>query len=217
LIFLKIGGVILIILIPVFLTILILMPVIKGSRSQKYADHYQLKEGFTAYDIDQIVDRMSQDHEFYFYFLTLSTDSVAQAVDEVQRLLNQNRGREALDRLLVKMMAGIEAEASQLSRLSYPEDFSSRPQNYPEITQKMWNFIYEEFKLAIVGVCYKASYDTQFQFRWQSTTAQMAVRLKDLLLTLTTKQREELGQRFSPAAILSETSSHPTGDVTDSR
>ncbi len=180
-ILLKILGVILIILTPIFLIELFIFPLIPKNPTSKYPDRYRLPENFTKGDLANVISRMAEDQEFAFYFHSLTKKNIQEAVDEVYKFLDQYQEKDSFLYQLKLKQDNVKSLAILFKNFEFSEEFIDDPLQYPELCEIFFPFLYEEFLLTIIGVCYKSNYDVNFQFVWDEHTQQAAKDLKDLI------------------------------------
>jgi hypothetical protein len=181
---------------PLILLAVILYPLISKNGSAKYIENYHLPQSFTRANLDTIVEKMHQDTEYQFYFRMLGPTSRQRAVDAVYQILDKSRNKEQHFQQIQSLKAQIQSKALVLNSLDYPPDLAANIAKYPDIISKFWDFLGEEFQLTILGLVYKATYDSDFQFTWNDATRQSAQKLESIFYSFTDDQRKEIEENM---------------------
>ena len=50
-----------------------------------------------------------------------------------------------------------------------------------ELNKIMWRLLEEEFKLTILGLCYKATFDPDFAFTWDDSARASALKIRKII------------------------------------
>lgn len=155
--------------------------------NQKY-DQYVLPAQFSEKDVKNLIEKIKKDSEFGFYFYALKPEQINQAVQEVYQTLDQNRGEEKLLQLIQTQKQKIQNISQLFYYLDYTESYINNPHSYPELDQVLWEFMQEEFKLTFIGIVYKANFNRNFVFSWNTSTQRSAEKLRRLIFALKSKQ-----------------------------
>ena len=182
----------LIMIAPLGLAMLLLFPMIARSNSVKYVEHYRLSQGFTKNIIDAAVEQMRQDTEYQFYFKMLDPERIQHASAAVYEILNNNREKGQHYQQIKLLKKQVQATAVSLNNLDFPPDFIADPLAHIDLAGKSWNFVEDEFKLTILGLLYKFTYDRNFQFYWSDTSRKAAQKMENLFVGLSEEQRKEI-------------------------
>lgn len=180
----KIALIILVFCIPIAITMGIFTPLISRKHSQHYVGRYFLPENFSSHDMLFILERMKDDPEFAFYFRILPEDYIKKAADEIFVTMDAHRGKKALKEALLKKQARIDSLAMLLLSFDYGIPFYKNPVAFPDLNKTLWNFIFEEFKLNIMGATYKSTYELGFQFAWSSHSLHAAQKAQNIISQL---------------------------------
>lgn len=188
----KIFLIIAILTAPMAILAIVLYPMVAATNARKYGENFSLKNGFTRADVETVVAKMREDSDYQFYFKMLGKDSVQRAVDNVYAVLDQSRDQKKHLEEIENFKQQIHLTATLLNNIHYPDDFSKDPMAYPDLIKTFWGFIGQEFQLTILGLCYKSTYDINFQFHWSDSARQAAQKLEGLLFSLTNEQRKQI-------------------------
>jgi hypothetical protein len=195
----RILGIVIVVTSPVILTIAIFMPVISRQRSTASAVPDNFRAEFQKENIVKLVQGMRMNGEFRFYFEILSPENIEQAIDEVYSELDQNRSSVAMKELLFSKKDQVRTKAILFNSFDYSalqsdtEDFRQE-----SVFQPLWLFLYEDFKLTILGICYKALYDKNFSFSWEADIKQAALNLRHIIENLPEGKRLNFQEQGVP-------------------
>ncbi len=176
----KIIGVIFILFIPLVITVGIFTPLASHQKKGKSVT-YTMPRNFTKDDFRKLVQSMRRDQEFVFYFYALPKESVNAAMEDVYPVIDKNRDQAQYLGLLHETQEQVESLAIVSQSFNYNDDFFQAPQKYPDLSRALWLFFYEEFKLTLMGLSYKAEYDPSFAFKWNEQTKISAVNTKRMV------------------------------------
>lgn len=191
--FLRLVGVLLIIAIPVLITMFVLTPIISRSGRHEERTGYVLRKGFSESDIQALVARMKQDTEFAFYFKMLSDKNITKGVSEVYRLLDPSRDKKDMRLKIQSLQDNIRPIALLQSSFDYSElGKGAQLDKESGLIKSLWLFLYEDFKLAVAGFCYKCLHDSDFRFSWDETTRQAARNVQMTIRSLPPSRQSDL-------------------------
>ena len=188
----KPRHILLIIVSLLLVSAIVLSPRIFIKKSPQYTENYKLQNGFTRANIETVVAIMHEDTEYVMYFNMLGPDSISRATDAAYRLLDKSRDQQKLLKVVIDLQRRIQSSANDFNNLQFPREFFNNPGDYPALIKILWGFIETEFQLAILGVCYKSTYDPDFQFHWDEAAKQSGLKAIGTIFTLTFKQRQEI-------------------------
>lgn len=172
---------VLIIVVPIIIVMSVMGTMAQEKRKKEFIQNFSLPELYSKEDVDRIIERMRQTNEFAFYFYALRPEQIEMARQEVFQILDQNRTKEMLIQTMMTQIEPTSKAAVLFSSLEYPEDFSQDMSKYPKFKEILEQFLYEDFKLAILGLCYKATYQITFMFNWDKATRSAAVKAHKLI------------------------------------
>jgi len=197
-ILIKIVVVIVMILTPLFVLMLGLTPFARSKTEKRISNPYQLPSFYNRDDLVGIVAAMSKDPVFALYFRTLTPTNISDAIRETYEFLDKNRGKDLLRSEIERKQRKVEALSVAFMQEDYPAEFSRSPLEHERQAHILWTFFYEEFKVTLLGLCYKATYEPAFNFRWQdqSMVTAAATKLRQVLGSLPDGKRKALGESF---------------------
>ena len=184
--------------ITVIVIMVVFAPFISERNRNKYESSYRLEEGFGKPDVKTVIQRMQKDNEFWFYFHVLPSAWVEKAGDEVYAILNKNRSQAALAGQIKELQVQVRSLAIRFNAFQYPTAFLRSPQDYPVLATALVDFLYMEFKLTILGACYKSTYDIKFYFNWDVYVRQAAVELQKIIVQMGGSPRRVLFENYPP-------------------
>ncbi|MCB9748000.1 MAG: hypothetical protein H6755_06290 [Candidatus Omnitrophica bacterium] len=182
--YLKFAVFILLILTPLAVIILIFTPLASKKTESIIFNQYSLPKNFTREDVLRVISNMRNDPEFQYYFLQLKENDVESAILEVLILLENTKTQHKLLVEIELFKEEVKSLALLFYNLELEESFYSNPEQFDHINKIMWKFLYEDFKLNILGICYKASFDQEFSFKWDQITRLSAQKLHETLLRI---------------------------------
>lgn len=186
---LKMVAVLLMLCVPIVVIMMVFTPLAIKKNTQEVEEQYSLPENFVKDDVISIVNKMKQDQEFAFYFYTLKPKAIERITQEVFVILDENRKQD----LLNKKLREVTEEVVQLSilflHLEYDDEFVKNPSQFPELNQTLWKFLEEEFKLTILGLCYKVNHDKHFSFQWGPSAKLAAQKLQSIIAQTKSQQK----------------------------
>lgn len=180
----KLCLLILLFLAPVLVLMGVFTPFASKKISERVMSNYQVPEDFKIEDITQVVKNMRSDPNFLFYFSVLDKDNIAQGTFETYEIMNRSRSNAALLSELNRLQQKTKSLAVMFYHLEYTEDFVQNPESYPDLNKIMMNFLFEDFKLAVLGICYKSNYDESFVFQWDQPSRLAARKLYTIVKKL---------------------------------
>jgi len=169
---------------PIMVIMLIFTPIASDKITQRIATSYKIPENYTHDDITQTVMKMSKDPEFPFYYSTLTKEEIVQATYEVYEVMNRARSAELLLAELNQQQQKTKALAVMFYHLDYTEEFINDPVGFPDLYKVMKALLIDDFKLAILGVCYKSNYDEKYIMVWDQISRSAARKLRDIMKKL---------------------------------
>ena len=143
---------------------------------------YQLPKNFSRTDVLLAMEHMKDANEFGFYFHALKTKDVRRVVDEAWAVLDANRDQESLHQEIERLYSRVKSLALVFAYLDIPEDFAQHRDRHPEINRMMYQLLNEEFRLAVLGLCYKATYQNSFQFEWDLSAYTASTQIRNIFL-----------------------------------
>lgn len=169
---------------PVLFLILVFKPFVAKQQVERPVSrvNYVLPADYQRSDVTALVKKMSSDSEYLFYFYAIEKDEIVKATYDVFEILDRSRSKKALLGELQSMQQKAQSLAMMFYHLEYGEEYIADPTAYPELQKVLKTFLYEEFKLAVLGVCYKGTYDEGFRFEWDRTSRLAARKLHGILL-----------------------------------
>ena len=179
----KVSIFLILIFAPIFLIMLVFTPLAAKKAREQLIATYRLPPNYQRKDFDKVLSIMKNSYEFQFYFFALK-NKLDTLSEEAWQVLNQNRTPETLFAQMEEMMAVVKASGLLFLHLDYTEDFFNNPQNYPQLSEVYWSFLMEEFKLTLLGVCYKTTYDPHFTFSWDDESYEAAQKLRTIVIKL---------------------------------
>ncbi len=176
---------------PVLALVLIFKPFVKQPQAERpvLLIDYRLPDGYQRKDITEQVKKMSEDPEYLFYFYSIDKDEIVNATREVFEILDRARHQQSLQKEMLDLQKKTQALATMFYHLEYSDEYLADPTAFPELQKVLKAFLYEEFKLAILGVSYKGTYDPAFRFEWDRTSRLAARKLHAILLRRKTATR----------------------------
>lgn len=178
---LKIILFVLLLFAPIIVLMVIFTPFAEEKITERIVNDYRLPSNYTQEDIVNTVKKMRRDPEFQFYFFAIPLDRVAEATYEVFETMDRSRGQEALKTEMNQLQEKIKAMAVVFYHMDYGDSFIEDPSAFPDLKKILDDLVYEEFKLAVMGVCYKSTYDDTFRFEWTQTERLAAQKLHKVL------------------------------------
>ncbi|MCA9404081.1 MAG: hypothetical protein KC897_09885, partial [Candidatus Omnitrophica bacterium] len=141
--------------------VLVLLLIFKPFVSQQVAEErpamqidYGLPLGYQRKDVTEVVKKMSEDPEYLFYFYSIGKDDIVKATYDVFEILDRARNQDALKSEVESLQKKTQSLATMFYHLEYADDYVDDPTAFPELQKVLKTFLYEEFKLAILGVSY---------------------------------------------------------------
>jgi len=183
-IYVRIILVLVLLISPVAIVYVIFTPLnVKNASIQreKSLKTYAFNEDFSLDDLVRLVHQMKKEPEFMFYFIILNENEISIAAGGAFEILKRSWSKEALEQEILHLKEDVELLGRAFYYLDYPSDSAQNWDQYPELKDVMWSFITEEFQLAIIGLCYKASFDHDFSFKWNKTSLLAALKLEEML------------------------------------
>lgn len=177
----KFCLIILLFMAPVMVLMLIFTPFASDKITQRIATSYKIPENYTHDDITQTVMKMNKDPEFPFYFSSLTNEEIVQATYEVYEVMNRARSAELLLAELNQQQQKTKALAVMFYHLDYTEEFINDPVGFPDLYKVMKALLIDDFKLAVLGVCYKSNYDEKYVMVWDQVSRSAARKLRDIM------------------------------------
>jgi len=178
---------------PVLVTVVIFTPFIFSKTNLKnHLKGYIIPDQFAAADISRVVRQMRDDREFLFYFSTINDRQIGVLEQEVFTLLDGIVSKDILLATVREQNARVRSFAALFSHLEYPDAFFNQPEAYPQLGNALKSLLYEEFKLSVMGLIYKAKYDHEFSFQWDDTSRLAATHLQEILVKLDSESRRKL-------------------------
>jgi len=178
--------------IPLIVIMVLFSPLVAQKQKKIYSQVYPISENFTQEDIRSTIGKMEKDGEFFFYFMVLTDQDKEMAAEEVFQILSRNRGKDKHYRQIMESMKEAKSLATLFGTLVYPEKFHAEPEQYPVLGRTLHTFVYEEFKLTVMGLCYRSMYDKNFRFQWDETSQEAATKLQKLILQL--RESKQIGR-----------------------
>jgi len=184
----KLGGLALLILIPVLVVMAIFMPIIRSNKPLDVST-YRLPQEFAQEEIDELVGLMKHETEFGFYFELIDEENIVRASQDVYTSL---RNRRSVDRMLEQVKSN-QKKIKGLAMFFSSYDYSHvnwEEGGFPaEIKRAIWLFLYEDFKLTLSGLVFQKLHQPDFQFQWDEETRVAAVNLKKHISNFNESQR----------------------------
>ena len=176
-------GIFLILVVPLFIIIVVFMPLASHHKQDRYVE-YVVPRNFAKVDLVKLVGHMRQDPEFGFYFQSLPEETLNMAIEEIYSQLDQNRGKDKHLELLDSTQENIRSLAILFENFHYSQDIQQFSQLTPELTRAVWLFFCEEFKLVVIGLCYRVTYDRDFSFQWDDEIKRIAMDIRHIIQDL---------------------------------
>jgi len=178
----RIFAIILLLILPIIIVMVIFTPIARNKNIQLNYERYTLPENYTEEDIRACIAKMKSSNEFRFYFNALRDSELDEVIDDAVKLLLQTREQKALLNLISIMQEKVIAKSTLFNHLSYPEEYFIRPNDFPQLTNVLQDFIASEFKLSILGLVFKSTYDQKFSFDWDNSARSAAHKLRSIYL-----------------------------------
>lgn len=195
---LKTAGVLFLICVPVILVVVVFKPFVAGKQKEElaeYSEKYSLRPGFTRNDLREVVDNMRTDYEFQYYFRVFDHGSVALAVDQIGTEIAPRMEKESFRQLLESKQAELERLGMLVENVEFSDDiFRTNDENLRPLKEALWSWLYEDFKLSVMGAIYKSTYDPSFRFHWPPQTVRAAAGLKNLFQGMRPEDLEALNR-----------------------
>ncbi|HBR15620.1 MAG TPA: hypothetical protein DD723_08825 [Candidatus Omnitrophica bacterium] len=169
---------------PVLLIMLIFSPLTSRRSSKSHLRPYRLSENLDRESIGFIIDKMREDQEFQFYFFVLDPEHIDRISGDIFHLLSENRDKSFLLYQIEQLKKAVNSMKQVFDSVEFPEDYFENPALHPELNQLVWQFLLEDFKLTVLGLCYKATYDTNFALQWDKKDQSFAQKLITIYLKL---------------------------------
>jgi hypothetical protein len=141
---------------------------------------YVLENGFVRDDVTRVIQKMKEDPDFKFYFELLNNRVVVQGGEDAYAVLSAHREEKSLLTQIMIMQKHVLSFATLVNAFDIPEDFIEQQDQYEDLNEIFRNLLYEDFKLAVLGVCYKATFDEHFAFKWDKDTLLAANKIQEL-------------------------------------
>lgn len=142
---------------------------------------YIMKENYTKDDLLNAFRAIRKDREFAFYFRVMDKREASIALKDVMDILLEKRNRQELFEVIREK----KAQVSRLSKVFFYMDYAANyltDEKEDSVAYKvMREFLYEEFKLTVLGAFYRGTYDRNFSFEWDRSDVLSALKLKSLL------------------------------------
>ena len=168
---------------PIVILMLVLTPIASQKSREVFFQRYHLSSEFAAPEIGYLVGRMKQDPEFTFYFDVLDERGIQLATEEVYNILKDNNEKVRLFDQIIKGQEKVKSIGILFANIQLPADYTHHPDQYPNIQKVVYKFLYEEFKLTILGMCYKIVYNRRFFLQWDHATQSSAMKLKSIVIS----------------------------------
>ena len=169
---------------PVVLIMMIFSPLAQKKNNAPSLEPFRLPANYQQEDIINIIKHFRGHPDFQFYYNALAEEQVENATVEIVFILLKAKSAEALLDEITKMKNDVFLAGIMFNSVQYDDDFMEYPDDSPELRGVMWRFLYEEFKLTMLGMCYKATYDSQFSFQWPQETRLAAAKLKSMVYAI---------------------------------
>lgn len=182
---LKVFLVVIVLGAPVLVLLLIFKPFVGKRQVQErpvVRVDYRLPEGYQRPDITAHVKKMSEDPEYLFYFYAINKEDIVMATRESFEILDRARDQQSLRAEMDALQKKTQSLATMFYHLEYGDEYTADPAAFPELQRVLKTFLYEEFKLAILGASYKGTYEEAFHFEWDRTSKLAARKLHGILL-----------------------------------
>ena len=147
-------------------------------------NQYHLTSQFTETELVGVVEQMKKDSEFNFYFLALDEEKISQATREAFIIFDHNRSPRELWQEIDLQKKRVINWAIMFRYLDVSSESLDWMTQYPQLASIMWKLLYEEFKMTILGVCYKANFDQTFQFEWPLEVIEAGNKLHAIVIKL---------------------------------
>jgi len=174
----KVGIFLMLIIAPIVILMAVITP-FTGSKSREHSlEKYALSDGFDYDEFDRFFARLRTDAEYSFYFMALESDKQDAIQNEIYSMLDKNRTKSRLLHQINSTREKVRAVTVLFTKFDFKDDFKGNMDVYPGLEPVIWQFIEEEFKLTILGLCYKATYQPNFIFEWSAPARLSAQRLR---------------------------------------
>ncbi len=181
-----------IILAPVIFIMVVMGPLAAKKTNDDLLKRYALPVDFSKTEFKSLVTLLKNDAEFKFYFFAMDEKKVEQAIDEVYQLLVSQHTQKGWQQYLEDIKTKVNAHSVHFMHMAIPEDFYEDSELYPTIVKVMDQFLYEEFKLTLVGLSYKSVYDNEFSFQWDEATRLAAQKLQSTIIKIKVAAKKEM-------------------------
>jgi len=172
----------LLIMAPIIIIMVIMTPLAQ-KKAEERRTLYLLPTDFAYEDVHKLVANLRHDGEFNFYFSVLREDQIESSITDAFKSLDENRTQESLAQAIKDSKANIATISTLFLHLEIPKDFSKTPEQYPDLSRVVFQFLSEEFSLTILGVVYKSNYDQDFVFQWDDENRTSALKLQKLIFS----------------------------------
>lgn len=169
---------------PVLVLVLVFKPFVAKKNVERPVVRidYKLPENYARREVSETVKKMSEDPEYLFYFYAIEKGEILRATLDAYEILDRARSQESLLSEVETLQKKTQSLAVMFYHLDYDDAYIEDPTAFPELQKVLKTFLYEEFKLAILGVCYKGTYANEFRFQWDRTSHLAARKLHGILL-----------------------------------
>ena len=187
----KIVSILIVLCVPFFIFITVINSPAPKKQQIKNIEDYRLPERYTANDVFTLVDKMRSQDEFKFYFQAINKERLHSITQKAADVLVTNPNAKDLLDQINRLYEHVSAISFLFYHLDYSNEFISNPSIYPDLDRIYWEFLTEEFKLTILGFCYKSNYDQEFKFRWDGMSRLAAEKLYSIFMARSKFEFEE--------------------------
>jgi len=196
-VFIKILALLILICFPMILLWVLLTPV---ARSHKHRQRqYTLAVNFNQPELYTLAEQLKSDPEYAFYFSSLSPVTISRAVAEVYAMIGWQKDQTAMLETIKKMQSRLERSASAFELKKMTLAAADNEEAQKKLNRAIWDFIYEDFKLALAGVCYRIIHDNSFFFVWSKEAQGVAYEINQTVRNMDPALRDLAQSEFARA------------------
>lgn len=146
---------------------------------------FVLTQPLDPQELSDIIEKMRDLEEFSYYFKVLPQSMLQQVHSEIFPLLKGHWSKARLYEQIFKLKEEIAPLISVYANME-DESYLESPEAYPEMNKALWEIFYKEFKLAILGIVYKANFDEDFNLGWDEEAQRFAQNFRKIVGRLKT-------------------------------
>ncbi len=147
---------------------------LQGKRYEEHLRAYRLPKPLSQQEYNILLERLKMDPEISPYFTLLPKATISKISSEVFVALQTHATKDELYSVIQKILTEEAGYVRLLLSIPVPDDFLEHPERHPQLRELITKFYFTDFKLALLGMFYRSTYDPSFQFQWDAEARRMA-------------------------------------------